>query len=99
MSKSATHLIKIAAEAVTGKRDHVLITGNDFDTPDGTGIVYVRREGDAGRSVWRAGLSAGAPAVEISGSAGAEHFALTGDQIVVSRVAERGFRLLSLRAP
>jgi len=38
ISKSATHLIKIAAEAVVGKRDHVLVTGNDFGTPDGTGI-------------------------------------------------------------
>jgi len=38
VSKSATHLIKIAAEAVIGKRDHVLVTGNDFGTPDGTGI-------------------------------------------------------------
>jgi UDP-glucose 4-epimerase len=38
VSKSATHLIKIAAEVVVGKRDHVLVTGNDFDTPDGTGI-------------------------------------------------------------
>ena len=38
VSKSATHLIKIAAEAVIGKRDHVQITGTDFSTPDGTGI-------------------------------------------------------------
>lgn len=38
VSKSATHLIKIAAEAVIGKRDHVQVTGNDFATPDGTGI-------------------------------------------------------------
>lgn len=38
VSKTATHLIKIAAEAVTGKRDSVLVTGNDFGTPDGTGI-------------------------------------------------------------
>lgn len=38
VSKSATHLIKIAAEAAIGKRDHVLVTGTDFDTPDGTGI-------------------------------------------------------------
>ncbi|WP_353216637.1 UDP-glucose 4-epimerase GalE [Sandarakinorhabdus sp.] len=38
VSKSATHLIKIAAEAVIGKRDHVLVTGNDFGTPDGTGV-------------------------------------------------------------
>ncbi|MBC7520287.1 MAG: UDP-glucose 4-epimerase GalE [Sandarakinorhabdus sp.] len=38
VSKQATHLIKIAAEVVTGKRDHIAVTGNDFDTPDGTGI-------------------------------------------------------------
>lgn len=34
----ATHLIKVAVEAATGKRDHVAIFGDDFDTPDGTGV-------------------------------------------------------------
>ena len=34
----ATHLIKIAAEAATGKRSHVSVFGTDYDTPDGTGI-------------------------------------------------------------
>jgi UDP-glucose 4-epimerase len=34
----ATHLIKIAAEAVVGKRSHVAVFGNDYATPDGTGI-------------------------------------------------------------
>ncbi len=34
----ATHLIKVAVEAATGKRDHVGIFGTDFDTPDGTGV-------------------------------------------------------------
>lgn len=34
----ATHLIKVAVEAVTGARDHVDVFGNDYDTPDGTGI-------------------------------------------------------------
>jgi len=38
VSKQSTHLIKIAAEVVTGKRDHIEVTGSDFDTPDGTGI-------------------------------------------------------------
>ncbi|KAB7646402.1 UDP-glucose 4-epimerase GalE [Polymorphobacter fuscus] len=38
VSKQATHLIKIAAEVVTGKRDHISVTGNDFATPDGTGV-------------------------------------------------------------
>ncbi|MDD3014732.1 MAG: UDP-glucose 4-epimerase GalE [Candidatus Gastranaerophilales bacterium] len=34
----ATHLIKVAAEAAVGKRDKVYIFGDDYDTPDGTGI-------------------------------------------------------------
>ncbi|MBC7282750.1 UDP-glucose 4-epimerase GalE [Hoeflea sp.] len=35
-SRQSTHLIKIAAEAATGKRDGMQIFGDDFDTPDGT---------------------------------------------------------------
>ena len=34
----ATHLIKVAVEAATGKRDHVAVFGTDFDTADGTGV-------------------------------------------------------------
>ena len=34
----ATHLIKIAAEAATGKRASVSIFGSDYATPDGTGV-------------------------------------------------------------
>ena len=34
----ATHLIKVATEAVTGKRSHVSVFGSDYDTPDGTGV-------------------------------------------------------------
>ncbi|WP_375381628.1 UDP-glucose 4-epimerase GalE [uncultured Sphingomonas sp.] len=34
----ATHLIKIAVEAATGRRDGVGVYGTDFDTPDGTGV-------------------------------------------------------------
>jgi UDP-glucose 4-epimerase len=34
----ATHLIKVAGEAATGKRGHVAVFGTDFDTPDGTGV-------------------------------------------------------------
>lgn len=37
-TKDATHLIKIAAEVVTGKRSHMEIYGTDYDTPDGTCI-------------------------------------------------------------
>ncbi|WP_375391848.1 UDP-glucose 4-epimerase GalE [uncultured Sphingomonas sp.] len=34
----ATHLIKIAVEAATGKREAVSVYGTDFDTADGTGV-------------------------------------------------------------
>ncbi|WP_298670259.1 UDP-glucose 4-epimerase GalE [uncultured Sphingomonas sp.] len=34
----ATHLIKIAVEAATGKRAHVGVFGTDFPTRDGTGV-------------------------------------------------------------
>ena len=34
----ATHLIKIAVEAATGKRDRVAVFGTDFATRDGTGV-------------------------------------------------------------
>jgi len=34
----ATHLIKVACEAATGKRDHVTVFGTDYATPDGTGV-------------------------------------------------------------
>ena len=34
----ATHLIKIAVEAATGKRDHVSVFGADYATDDGTGV-------------------------------------------------------------
>ena len=37
-SPKATHLIKVAAEAVTGKREAVTVFGDDYPTPDGTGI-------------------------------------------------------------
>ena len=36
IGKGSTHLIKIAAEAATGKRSHVDVFGTDYPTPDGT---------------------------------------------------------------
>ena len=35
---NATHLIKIASECATGKRAKMAIFGDDFSTPDGTGV-------------------------------------------------------------
>jgi UDP-glucose 4-epimerase len=34
----ATHLIKVAVEAATGKRSHVSVYGTDYGTSDGTGV-------------------------------------------------------------
>ena len=35
---NATHLIKIASECAVGKREKMAIFGDDFTTPDGTGV-------------------------------------------------------------
>jgi UDP-glucose 4-epimerase len=37
-TRGATHLIKVAVEAATGKRGHVDVFGTDYDTADGTGV-------------------------------------------------------------
>ncbi|MEM7068577.1 MAG: UDP-glucose 4-epimerase GalE [Pseudomonadota bacterium] len=37
-TEGATHLIKVACEAATGKRSSMKIFGTDYDTPDGTCI-------------------------------------------------------------
>jgi UDP-glucose 4-epimerase len=38
ISKVSTHLIKVASEVATNKRNHLTINGDDYDTPDGTTI-------------------------------------------------------------
>lgn len=46
----ATHLIKVACEAALGQRKAVTILGEDYDTPDGTGVrdyVHVSDLADA----------------------------------------------------
>mgnify|MGYP001064898383 CR=1 FL=1 len=35
---NATHLIKVAGECAMGKREKMYIFGDDYDTPDGTGV-------------------------------------------------------------
>lgn len=35
---NATHLIKAACEAACGTRDSITVFGDDYDTPDGTGV-------------------------------------------------------------
>ncbi len=37
-SSAAGHLIKVCAEAASGKRSHVEIFGDNYSTPDGTGV-------------------------------------------------------------
>ncbi len=37
-SANATHLIKVALQAALGQRSHVAVYGDDYDTPDGTGV-------------------------------------------------------------
>jgi UDP-glucose 4-epimerase len=37
-TEGATHLIKVAVECALGQRGHVAVFGNDYPTPDGTGL-------------------------------------------------------------
>lgn len=37
-SPNATHLIKVACQAALGRRPLMSVFGNDYDTPDGTGV-------------------------------------------------------------
>ena len=37
-SKNATHLIKVTCDAALGRKSNLQVFGNDFPTPDGTGI-------------------------------------------------------------
>ena len=55
ISDNATHLVKIAGEVATGKRDSMAIYGTDYDTPDGTCIrdyVHVSDLAEAHRQVY-----------------------------------------------
>ena len=38
ISEASTHLIKVASEVATNKRDYLIINGDDYDTPDGTPV-------------------------------------------------------------
>ena len=38
ISKRSTHLIKVLSEVIVGKRDHIEIYGNNYNTHDGTAI-------------------------------------------------------------
>ena len=38
ISKVSSHLIKVACEVVVGKRDKLIINGDNYNTPDGTAI-------------------------------------------------------------
>ena len=38
ISKFSTHLIKIASEVAVGKKDKLIINGNDYDTKDGSPV-------------------------------------------------------------
>ena len=38
ISKFSSHLIKIASEVAVGKKDKIIINGDDYNTKDGTAV-------------------------------------------------------------
>jgi UDP-glucose 4-epimerase len=68
-TKAATHLIKVAAEAALGKRDHVAIFGTDYPTPDGTGVrdyIHVSDLAEAHVIALRAMLESQTPSLTLN---------------------------------
>lgn len=62
-TKNATHLIKVAAEVALGKRDGLEIFGEDYPTPDGSGVrdyIHVSDLADA-HVIILAAMFGGAP--------------------------------------
>lgn len=50
----ATHLIKVANQVALGQRDHLEIFGDDYDTPDGTGVRDYIHVSDLAEAHWSA---------------------------------------------
>jgi len=53
-SRTPTHLLKIASQAVTGQREYLEIFGTDYDTPDGTAIRDYIHVADLAAAHWAA---------------------------------------------
>lgn len=51
---NATHLIKVANQVALGQRDHLEIYGDDYDTPDGTGVRDYIHVSDLAAAHWAA---------------------------------------------
>lgn len=51
---NATHLLKIANQVALGQRDHLEIFGDDYDTPDGTGVRDYIHVSDLAEAHWSA---------------------------------------------
>ena len=79
-TRGATHILKVAIEAVTGQRDHVAVYGTDYDTPDGTGIRDYIHVADLIRAH----------------SAALDHLRAGGENLVLNCGYGRGYSVLDL---
>jgi UDP-glucose 4-epimerase len=79
-TRGATHILKVAIEAVTGQRDHVAVFGTDYDTPDGTGVRDYIHVAD----------------LVAAHAAGLDHLRAGGENLVLNCGYGRGYSVLDL---
>lgn len=87
-------------ELATGKNEHLRHLGDDASAAvyadDGGRLFFLRRNQNEIRDLWRAGEAPESTPVAVAGGEGVDQFALDGDTLVLSRINQPGFRILSV---
>jgi Tol biopolymer transport system component len=83
----------------SGRNLHLRHLGDDASAAvfaeDGRSVFFLRLGENQLRDLWRAGIDAESLSAAVAGGEGVDQFALDGDTLLLSAVAEPGFRVLS----
>jgi DNA-binding winged helix-turn-helix (wHTH) protein/Tol biopolymer transport system component len=87
-------------ELATGRNEPLRHLGDDASAAvyadDGRSLFFLRRNRNEVRDLWRAGVAPESTPAAVVGGEGADQFALDGDTLLMSRVNQPGFRVLSV---